>query len=79
MGHFGETVAILLDTYGKCMSLVRKLGRHERSRSQEGIQSARQLRRQLRSDRSQVDSVYSAQLSHCGTAFSVGDSKYPQH
>lgn len=73
MEHFGEAVAILLSTYGACMSLVRKLGRHERSQTQERLQSARQLRRRLRSDRSQVGSLYSAQLSQRGTAFRLGD------
>lgn len=55
------------------MLLVRKLCQNKTCQRQESLQSGRQLRRQLRSDRNQLDSVYSAQLSHYGTAFHVGD------
>lgn len=71
MGDFGEVLGVLLQTYGKCLSLVLQLRRREDSISRDSLQ----LKRQLRTDRRKLNSVYSNKLARFGSAFNVGDSK----
>lgn len=70
MGSFGETVASLLDTYTKCLSLLKGLrqdGRPSDSQSRLGTS--------IRSDRSKVRRVYSSKVSVKGRSFEKGDGK----
>ncbi|KAL0933026.1 uncharacterized protein CTRU02_211989 [Colletotrichum truncatum] len=68
MGRFDETVDSLLETYSKCLSLLKDLG-GTCSESQ-----PRQLRKCIRSDRSKVRRVYSSQLSLKGSQLETGDA-----
>lgn len=68
MGSFGETVASLLDTYTKCLSLLKGLRQHGRpSDSQSRLGSS------IRSDRAKVRRVYSSRRSLKGASFEKGD------
>ncbi|KAF9870852.1 hypothetical protein CkaCkLH20_11751 [Colletotrichum karsti] len=68
MAGFGGTVDSLLETYSKCMLLLKGLrGANKNSQP-------RQLRRRIRSDRSKVRSVYSSRLSLNGTRLEKGDA-----
>lgn len=71
MEDFGEVIAVLLQTYGKCLLLVLRLRQRENTISRESLQ----LKRHLRSDRRKLNSVYSDKLARFGSAFNVGDSK----
>ncbi|KAL2875534.1 hypothetical protein SGCOL_009303 [Colletotrichum sp. CLE4] len=68
MAGFGDTIDSLLETYSKCLSLLKGLKGARNSRQ------PRQLRRSLRSDRSKVQSVYSSKLSVAGTHLEKGDA-----
>ncbi|KAK2001974.1 hypothetical protein LX36DRAFT_299029 [Colletotrichum falcatum] len=68
MAGFGETVELLLETYSNCLSLLKSMkGTNSRKQS-------RQLRKSIRSDRSEVRSVYSSRLSMSGNGFEKGDA-----
>lgn len=71
MGSFGGTVASLLDTYTKCLSLLKGL-------RQEGKPSGSQTRlgSSIRSDRAKVRRVYSSRLSLKGAPFEKGDGEF---
>lgn len=68
MGEFGNTVDSLLETYSKCLSLLKSLKGVNNNDKQ-----PRQLRKSIRSDRSKVRSVYSTRLSVSGSHLEKGD------
>ncbi|KAK1594061.1 uncharacterized protein LY79DRAFT_513272 [Colletotrichum navitas] len=68
MAGFGETVESLLETYSKCLSLLKGL------KGTNSSKRPRQLRKSIRSDRSKVRSVYSSRLSMSGSDFEKGDA-----
>ncbi|KPM43550.1 hypothetical protein AK830_g3022 [Neonectria ditissima] len=73
MGTFGATVASLLDTYTKCLSLLKGFrGDDEDHGTPSELQSS--LGTSLRSDRARVRRAYSSQLSHNGAQFEKGDA-----
>ncbi|WYZ46476.1 hypothetical protein EsH8_IX_000701 [Colletotrichum jinshuiense] len=69
MGEFGNTVDSLLETYSKCLSLLKSLKGVNNNDKQ-----PRQLRKSIRSDRSKVRSVYSTRLSVSGSHLEKGDA-----
>lgn len=71
MGRFGNTVDSLLETYSKCLSLLKGL------RGAENNSQPRQLRKCIRSDRSKVLRAYSSRLSLSGSHFEKGDGTQP--
>ncbi|KZL83462.1 hypothetical protein CI238_02501, partial [Colletotrichum incanum] len=68
MAEFGDTVDSLLETYSKCLSLLKGLKGTSNSKQ------PRQLRKSIRSDRSKVRSVYSSRLSVAGSDLEKGDA-----
>ena len=79
MGEFGAGVAALLDTYGKCLNLLKAFMGHPRSPSDDGSAlsvSQSQLRKSIRSDRSRVRAAYTARLYREGSRLSRGDCEY---
>lgn len=74
MGTFGATVTSLLDTYTKCLSLLKGFrggdgGHGTASELQSSLGSS------LRSDRARVRRAYSSQLSQNGVRFEKGDGE----
>lgn len=68
---FGETVCVLLETYSRCLSLLkgfRRTGKQTESQSRLGSS--------IRSDKAKIRRVYSARLSLRGGTFEKGDSQY---
>ncbi|KAK2017913.1 hypothetical protein LZ32DRAFT_423329 [Colletotrichum eremochloae] len=68
MAGFGETVELLLETYSKCLSLLKGL------KGTNSSKRPRQLRKSIRSDRSKVRSAYSSRLSMAGNDLQKGDA-----
>ncbi|KAK7434004.1 hypothetical protein CaCOL14_005289 [Colletotrichum acutatum] len=68
MACFGDTIDSLLETYSKCLSLLKGL------KGARNNKQPRQLRRSIRSDRSKVRSVYSSKLSVAGSHLEKGDA-----
>ncbi|KAK1978127.1 hypothetical protein LZ30DRAFT_599825 [Colletotrichum cereale] len=68
MAGFGETVESLMETYSKCLSLLKGL------KGTNSSKRPRQLRKSIRSDRSKVRSVYSSRLSVAGSDLEKGDA-----
>ncbi|KAK7419987.1 hypothetical protein QQX98_002993 [Neonectria punicea] len=77
MGTFGATVASLLDTYTKCLSLLKGFRSDDGSHTGRGTPSELQssLGSSLRSDRARVRRAYSSQLSQNGVRFEKGDGE----
>ena len=78
MGEFGAGVAALLDTYGKCLNLLKAFKGHSRSPSDDGSELSiahSRLRKSIRSDRSRVRAAYAARLYREGSRLSRGDCK----
>ncbi|RYP48562.1 hypothetical protein DL768_005561 [Monosporascus sp. mg162] len=76
MGEFGMGVSALLETYGKCLSLLKAFKGHPRSGDDSATSEAHsQLRKTLRSDRSRVRAAYKARLYRDGKRLSQGDSQ----
>ncbi|RGP72831.1 hypothetical protein FLONG3_6570 [Fusarium longipes] len=71
MGNFGAAVASLLDTYTKCLSILKGVRNHN-----DGISSDTHstLSTSLRSDRARVRRAYVSRLSKDGSRFEKGDT-----
>ncbi|KAH7152980.1 hypothetical protein EDB81DRAFT_439744 [Dactylonectria macrodidyma] len=73
MGSFGATVASLLETYTKCLSLLKGFARSgDLDSSSSELQSS--LGSSLRSDRARVRRAYSTRLSQNGRRLEKGDA-----
>jgi hypothetical protein len=71
MGNFGNAVTSLLDTYTRCLSLLKGARKHDAgplSDTQSTLSSS------LRSDRSRVRKAYASRLSKDGSRFEKGDA-----
>jgi pectin methylesterase-like acyl-CoA thioesterase len=73
MGNFGAAVTSLLDTYTKCLSLLKGTRNQEDDGALHDTHSA--LSASLRSDRARVRRVYASRLSKDGSRFEKGDGK----
>ncbi|KAF4968566.1 hypothetical protein FZEAL_10374 [Fusarium zealandicum] len=71
MGNFGAAVASLLDSYTKCLSLLRGFRSQDEQTSSE---SRSTLSKSLQSDRARVRRVYSSCLSQNGARLEKGDA-----
>lgn len=69
---FGTAVASLLDTYTKCLSLLKGARNSEAGVSSETRST---LSTSLRSDRARVRRAYASRLSQDGSRFEKGDSE----
>lgn len=79
MGGFGESVSALLDTYTRCLGLLKAFKGHggsdDTASSAASKENAR-LRGSIRSDRSQIRKAYSSKLSKGGNRLEKGDGEY---
>lgn len=81
MGEFGAGVSALLETYGKCLELLKAFkGQHAAQSKKNNDDDAAaaadahsQLRKSVRSDRSRVRAAYSARVWKEGNRMSRGD------
>ncbi|KAK8110966.1 uncharacterized protein PG998_007423 [Apiospora kogelbergensis] len=77
MGGFGESVSALLDTYTRCLGLLKAFKGHggsdDTASSAASKENAR-LRGFIRSDRSQIRKAYSSKLSKGGNRLEKGDA-----
>ncbi|KAG8676010.1 hypothetical protein FPOAC1_002006 [Fusarium poae] len=71
MGNFGTAVTSLLDTYTKCLSLLKGTRNHDDGASSDTHST---LSASLRSDRARVRRVYASRLSKDGSQFERGDA-----
>jgi hypothetical protein len=71
MGSFGQTVGALLDTYGKCLRLLKRLGGGSASGAAQST-----LGTSIRSDRSKIRRNYSSRISSQGSTFEKGDGEH---
>jgi hypothetical protein len=72
---FGDAVASLLDTYSRCLALLKGLGRGERTIDVEAMDDAASiLSKSIRSDKSYVRRAYDSGLKRRGASFEKGDS-----
>ncbi|KIL90583.1 hypothetical protein FAVG1_06316 [Fusarium avenaceum] len=71
MGSFGTAVASLVDTYTKCLSLLKGARNREAGVSSETRST---LSTSLRSDRARVRRAYASRLSQDGSRFEKGDT-----
>ncbi|KAI6776129.1 hypothetical protein HG530_000074 [Fusarium avenaceum] len=71
MGSFGTAVASLVDTYTKCLSLLKGARNSEAGVSSETRST---LSTSLRSDRARVRRAYASRLSQDGSRFEKGDT-----
>ena len=72
MGNFGNAVTSLLDTYTKCLSLLKGSRKYDAGPLSD-TQST--LSASLRSDRSRVRKAYVSRLSKDGSRFEKGDGE----
>lgn len=68
-------MAALLETYSVCSSLLKRLKRYSTKRP--APEEASRLRKQLRSDKTQVSTAYVKQVARRGAIFGKGDGKLP--
>jgi hypothetical protein len=71
MGSFGDSVGSLLDTYTKCLLLLRELTRGSKATDEQT-----QLGGSIRSSRTNVRNYYSSKVSESGSSFEAGDGKW---
>lgn len=71
-GSFGQTVASLLDTYTKCLALLKGVRKSASSISEPQVN----LGRSLRSDRARIRHAYSSRLSQDGSRLDKGDGEF---
>ncbi|XEU99418.1 hypothetical protein FSHL1_004705 [Fusarium sambucinum] len=71
MGNFGTAVTSLLDTYTKCLSLLKGTRNHDDGALSDTHST---LSASLRSDRRRVRRVYASRLSKDGSRFEKGDA-----
>ncbi|KAG8354714.1 hypothetical protein FVEN_g7582 [Fusarium venenatum] len=71
MGNFGTAVTSLLDTYTKCLSLLKGTRSHDDGALSDTHST---LSASLRSDRRRVRRVYASRLSKDGSRFEKGDA-----
>ncbi|KAL2211921.1 hypothetical protein CC79DRAFT_1364208 [Sarocladium strictum] len=69
MGSFGDSVGSLLDTYTKCLLLLRELTRGSKATDEQT-----QLGGSIRSSRTNVRNYYSSKVSESGSSFEAGDA-----
>lgn len=67
---FGQAVDSLLDTYSKCLALLKGTRQERRSSEPQA-----RLGSSLRSDRARIRRVYSSRLSENGVRFDKGDGE----
>lgn len=70
MSQFGDAVKSLLETYTKCLGLLK--GSRSQGKSDE---FQNKLGKSLRSDRAKIRHVYSSELSKSGASLDKGDGK----
>lgn len=78
MGGFGEGVSVLLDTYSRCLELLKTpVSKRHRDRADTASRSDAQsrLRASMRSDRAQIHQAYASKLSVSGSRLDKGDRK----
>lgn len=74
MGNLGDAVSSLLDTYTKCLSLLKRLNRDEAPLKPDDSRSSAELTSALRKARARVSRNYSSGLEHRGESFQKGDA-----
>ncbi|KAK7935088.1 hypothetical protein PG985_000583 [Apiospora marii] len=79
MGDFGASVSALVDTYTRCLGLLKAFKGHngsgDTSSNDPSLKKANaQLRGSIRSDRAQIRKAYSSKLSKSGTRLERGDA-----
>ena len=80
MGGFGEGVSVLLDTYTRCLELL-KTPASKRHRPRDRADTASRsdarsrLRASMRSDRAQIHQAYASKLLVSGSRLDKGDRK----
>jgi hypothetical protein len=74
MGTFGAGVSALLETYDKCLSLLKAFKGNTRADAEViDPELHSQLRSSIRSDRTRVHKAYAARLYRDGNRLSKGD------
>lgn len=81
MGGFGASVSALVDTYTRCLDLLKAFKGHNGSGdtapNDPALKKANaHLRDSIRSDRSQIRKAYSSKLSKSGNRLERGDGEY---
>ncbi|TPX15133.1 uncharacterized protein E0L32_004691 [Thyridium curvatum] len=73
----GDSVAALLDTYSRCLELLKSSVTKSGGGvgSGDGRSDHSRLRRSIRSDRGQIHKTYSSRLSEAGSRFEKGDGR----
>lgn len=74
MGNFGAAVHSLLDTYTKCLSLLRGFRASDADHGAASVSQSK-LSKSLRSDRSSIRRAYSSRASQNGSLFEKGDGE----
>ncbi|KAK6849670.1 hypothetical protein PG995_013503 [Apiospora arundinis] len=77
MAGFGENVSALLDTYTRCLGLLKAFKGHSGSNNTTSYDASKEnarLRSSIRSDRSQIRKAYSTKLSKSGNRLKRGDA-----
>ncbi|KAI0124420.1 hypothetical protein BJ170DRAFT_686773 [Xylariales sp. AK1849] len=76
MAGFGTSVLALLETYTKCLHLLKAFEGHRNSDTESDVSEVHsRLRSSIRSDRAQVRRAYSARLSQNGSSLTIGDTR----
>jgi hypothetical protein len=70
MGSFGDGVVSLLDTYTRCLVLLKELTRGSKASEEQA-----KLGGSIRSSRSRVRKYYSSKVSESGSSFEKGDGE----
>lgn len=75
MANFGNGVSALIETYSRCLRLLKLFGSQHSGADSIGLTSdeVQSLRGSIRSDRSQVRRAYSSRLSKSGSRLEKGD------
>jgi hypothetical protein len=75
MASFGDGVSALIETYTKCLRLLKAFGGSDRDSVGLASSEVQLLRSTIRSDRAKVRRVYSSSLSANGKRLEEGDCK----
>ncbi|KAF3001145.1 hypothetical protein E8E14_004306 [Neopestalotiopsis sp. 37M] len=77
MANFGNGVSALIETYSRCLRLLKLFGGQHSGADSIGLtlDEVQSLRGSIRSDRSQVRRAYSSRLSKSGNRLEKGDSR----
>lgn len=74
MGNFGERVSALLDTYTRCLALLKGFNKSSGKRSS-GASDAAELSSSIREAKSKVARSYTSKADRKGESFERGDGK----